>query len=109
VCFAHQFHTRTKTGRSQRLEDAAPEGFIQISEEDAAELGIKAGDQILAKSRRGQVELPAKVGEITKGNVFIPFHFGSFDQPDRDGKEVASTAANELTESSWDFISKWVK
>ncbi|CEQ41357.1 SPOSA6832_03050 [Sporobolomyces salmonicolor] len=101
-----QFHTRTKTGRSKRLEDAAPEAFVQISEEDAAELDIKNGDMIIVENRRGALELPAKVGEIAKGNIFIPFHYGAADQDDADGKPVRARAANELTESSWDFVSK---
>ncbi|BGP16913.1 hypothetical protein JCM10213_007358 [Rhodosporidiobolus nylandii] len=102
----HHFHTRTKTGRSKTLEDAAPEAFLQISEEDAQELGIKAGDMCVVESPRGSLEVPAKVGEIAKGNVFVPFHYGAADQPNDGGKPVRSRAANDLTESSWDFISK---
>ncbi|GAA5868208.1 hypothetical protein JCM1840_006186 [Sporobolomyces johnsonii] len=102
----HHFHTRTKTGRTKRLEDAAPEAFVQISEEDAAELDIKKGDMIIVENRRGALELPAKIGEIVKGNIFIPFHYGAADQDDADGKPVRARAANELTESAWDFVSK---
>ncbi|GAA5854096.1 hypothetical protein JCM8547_008224 [Rhodosporidiobolus lusitaniae] len=102
----HHFHTRTKTGRSKTLQDAAPEAFAQISEEDAAELGIKAGDMVVVEGRRGKVEVPAKVGEIAKGNLFVPFHYGASDQDNAHGKKVRARSANELTESSWDFISK---
>lgn len=103
-----QFHTRTKTGRSKRLQDKSPEAFAQISEQDAADLGIVAGDHVLVKSRRGELQLPAKIGEIAQGNVFIPFHFGSFDQDTSTGQKVRSRTANDLTESAWDFVSKWV-
>ena len=34
----YHFHTRTKTGRSKELHDAAPDGYVQISEHDAANL-----------------------------------------------------------------------
>ncbi|GAA6032618.1 hypothetical protein JCM8097_004841 [Rhodosporidiobolus ruineniae] len=102
----HHFHTRTKTGRSKELEEAAPEAFLQISQEDADELGINHGDMVVVESRRGSLEVPAKVGEIAKGNVFVPFHYGAADQDNEKGKAVRSRAANELTESSWDFVSK---
>ncbi|BGP32817.1 hypothetical protein JCM10296v2_004601 [Rhodotorula toruloides] len=103
--YAH-FHTRTKTGRSKELEDAAPEPFVQISEEDAEELGIKHGDMCLVEAKRGSIEVTAKVGEIAKGNLFVPFHYGAADQDSEGGKEVRARSANELTESTWDFISK---
>ncbi|GAA5977989.1 hypothetical protein JCM11641_004350 [Rhodosporidiobolus odoratus] len=102
----HHFHTRTKTGRSRVLEDAAPEAFVQLSEADAEAHGIKNGDMVVVESRRGNLEVPAKVGEIAKGNVFVPFHYGAADQANDDGKPVRSRAANDLTESSWDFVSK---
>ncbi|GAA6058407.1 hypothetical protein JCM3770_005207 [Rhodotorula araucariae] len=102
----HHFHTRTKTGRSKELEDAAPDVFVQISDEDAAELGVKPGDMILVESARGSLEGPAKIGEISKGDIFVPFHYGSADQDSERGKVMRSRAANELTLSAWDFISK---
>ncbi|BGP48863.1 hypothetical protein JCM10450v2_004742 [Rhodotorula kratochvilovae] len=102
----HHFHTRTKTGRSKELEDAAPDVFVQISDEDAAALGVKEGDMILVESARGSLEGPAKIGEISKGDVFVPFHYGSADQDNERGKTMRSRAANELTLSAWDFVSK---
>ena len=87
----YQFHTRTKTGRTQ-LQDACPEPLIAISETDAASAGVKDGDMVLVRSRRGVVELKASVGDISPGQVFIPFHFGYWDS--KDGR---ARAANELT------------
>jgi anaerobic selenocysteine-containing dehydrogenase len=96
----YHFHTRTKTGRAKALEDAAPDAFIQISEEDAATYGIKNGDMIEVTSRRGTVMEPAKVGGVEPGIVFIPFHYGSWDNDNR------PRAANELTLTEWDPVSK---
>jgi ferredoxin-nitrate reductase len=87
-----QFHTRTKTGRTQRLHDAMPSNYVQLSEKDAAKLGIQQGDLVDVRSRRGAVRLEAKVGEVDDGQVFIPFHFGSYDN-----KDAVAQAANELT------------
>lgn len=96
----YHFHTRTKTGRSKELYDAAPDGYVQISEEDAANYGIAEGDMVEITSRRGSVTEPAKIGGILRGHLFIPFHYGYWDEPDR------SRAANELTITEWDPISK---
>lgn len=95
------FHTRTKTGRSRELQDKDPENFIQISEHDGKELGISEGDMVVAESRRGKIEVVARVGGIAKGQVFTPFHYGYFDS-----KDARARAANELTQDQWDPVSK---
>jgi len=96
----YHFHTRTKTGRSPELTAAAPDAFVQISVEDAAKYNIVDGDMLEVESRRGKVIEPAQVGDIEPGLVFIPFHYGYWDHPDR------PRAANELTINEWDPISK---
>jgi ferredoxin-nitrate reductase len=87
------FHTRTKTGRSKALRRGAGEPFVQVSEEDAKVLGIEDKEEALVRSRRGVVQLPTKVGQIAKGQIFIPFHYGYWDS--QDGR---ARAANELTQ-----------
>jgi anaerobic selenocysteine-containing dehydrogenase len=94
------FHTRTKTGRSKELNAAAPDGYVQLSEEDAAKYGIAEGDMVQVTSRRGKVIEPAKIGGIIPGYLFIPFHYGYWDNDDR------PRAANELTIAEWDPVSK---
>lgn len=96
----YHFHTRTKTGRSQPLADAAPDAFVQISEQDAEQYGIAEGDWLRLRSRRGMLEAPAQIGDIGPGELFVPFHYGYWDDPDR------SRAANELTVYEWDPVSK---
>jgi len=88
----YHFHTRTKTGRSKPLQQACSEPMIHINEEDAGKLGIKDEEEVVIRSRRGAVQMKAKIGRILKGQVFIPFHFGYFDAPDERAR-----AANELT------------
>ncbi|KAF5676137.1 nitrate reductase [Fusarium heterosporum] len=94
------FHTRTKTGRTA-LQDACPEPELRISEQDAKTYDVKTGDMVVVKSRRGEIEIKVKVGKISKGQAFIPFHFGYWDL--KDGR---ARAANELTMTEWDPISK---
>jgi anaerobic selenocysteine-containing dehydrogenase len=73
---------------------------VQISKEDAARYGIAEGDMVEVESRRGKVIEPARIGDIIPGHVFIPFHYGYWDNPGR------SRAANELTLTEWDPVSK---
>jgi len=88
------WHTGTMTRRSETLAREVPTGWVEINTEDAKELGIENGDLVFASSRRGEIEIPAKVTEdIKKGEVFVPFHF----------KECA---ANLLTNDALDEIAK---
>jgi anaerobic selenocysteine-containing dehydrogenase len=96
----YHWHTRTKTGRVPALNAAAPEAFVEVQRGDADRLGIEEGDLVEVKTRRGSVRLPARLTGIEPGVLFIPFHYGSWDDPGM------KTAANELTISGWDAVSK---
>lgn len=96
-----QFHTRTKTARSPELDGASKDAFAQIHETDAARLGIVEGDRLLITSRRGSIRVRATLGGIEPGHVFVPFHFGYWDETKR-----RLRAANELTLTTWDPVSK---
>jgi anaerobic selenocysteine-containing dehydrogenase len=96
----HHFHTRTKTGRAPELNAAAPNAFVELAEADAERLGIEEGELVEVRSRRGHVVVPARVGGIEPGVVFVPFHFGDA------GEDDEATAANRLTMSGWDPVSK---
>jgi NADP-dependent 3-hydroxy acid dehydrogenase YdfG/formylmethanofuran dehydrogenase subunit D len=96
----YHFHTRTKTGRSKALNGAAPDAFVQIAPEDAERLGIGEGEMVKVASRRGRIRVAARVGDIIPGHAFIPFHYGDWDDPDH------PRAANELTITEWDAVSK---
>jgi hypothetical protein len=96
----YHFHTRTKTGRAKALRDAAPDAFVQINGDDARRLGVKDGEMLRMTSRRGVAEAPARIGDIEPGTLFMPFHYGYWDDPGR------PRAANELTLYDWDPVSK---
>jgi anaerobic selenocysteine-containing dehydrogenase len=87
----YQFHTRTKTGRAPELDAAAPREWVQLSDADAAALGIGEGDVVRVTSPRGSTEAPARLGGTREGVVFVPFHYGG---------------ANEMTISAWDPVSR---
>jgi len=83
------------TRRSKGLVERYPELAVEISPEDAKDYGIRSGEEILIRSRRGEIRAKAWITErAVKGTIFVPFHF-------------AEAAANRLTFSSnLDPISK---
>jgi len=88
------YHTGTMTRRSPSLVREINRAFVEVNPADASELGIDDGDTVKVSSRRGSVEVDAKVTEkVGKGVIFMPFHF-------------AEAAANELTNSALDPVSK---
>jgi formate dehydrogenase (coenzyme F420) alpha subunit len=74
-CLWH-WHTGSMTRRSDTLAKEVPTGWIEINTEDAEALGIKDQEMVKAITRRGEIEVPAKVtSEIMKGVMFMPFYF----------------------------------
>jgi len=70
------YHTGSMTRRTDSLSSELPDAFIQIHPEDARELKISNGERVVVKSRRGQLEIKTRISaDITRGVVFIPFHF----------------------------------
>jgi anaerobic selenocysteine-containing dehydrogenase len=98
----YHFHTRTKTARAPELQAAAPDVWVELSDTDAEALGVAAGDLVRVRSPRGTVEGPARIGDIRPGLVFVPFHYGYWDADDGEHER----AANELTITAWDPVSK---
>jgi formate dehydrogenase alpha subunit len=88
------FHTGTMTRRSEKLEAEAPEAYVEVHPDDAARIGLNGAKRVRVTSRRGSIELKAKVTpHIRPGVVFIPFHW-------------AEAAANVLTNNVLDPIAK---
>ncbi|MBC8514876.1 molybdopterin-dependent oxidoreductase [bacterium] len=72
------WHTGSMTRRVPELHGAMPKGFIEIHPEDATLLGIQDGQEVRLTSRRGEITLPASIGETARGtppmgSVFVPF------------------------------------
>jgi formate dehydrogenase major subunit len=88
------WHTGSMTRRSKALDAIEPEAFVSVHPEDAAAQGIKPGDWIEVRSRRGNIRLAARIETATQpGSIFIPFHFReaganilTTDKLDPDGK-----------------------
>jgi formate dehydrogenase major subunit/formate dehydrogenase alpha subunit len=89
------YHTGTQTGRASGFELLVPHEWAEISPHDAEDLGVEDGEMVRVASRRGQVEVHAKVTDRSpKGVVFMSFAFPQL------------TRTNELTNDAFDFITE---
>jgi anaerobic selenocysteine-containing dehydrogenase len=100
----YHWHTRTKTRRAPQLDAAAPQMWVELAESDADRLGVTEGDFVVVRSRRGHIRAAARITGSRPGVVFAPFHYGYFDRST--GADDEPTAANELTRTEWDPVSK---
>jgi formate dehydrogenase alpha subunit len=91
--FVH-YHTGTMTRVSPTLHHELEEGYMEMNPADAHHMKIKDGERVTVSSRRGSIQIKAKVKDtINRGVVFIPFHF-------------AESAANVLTNPAFDPTAK---
>lgn len=89
------YHTGTQTGRASGFELLVPHEWAEISPHDAEVLGVEDGELVRVSSRRGQVEVHAKVTDRSpRGVVFMSFAFPQL------------TRTNELTNDACDFITE---
>jgi assimilatory nitrate reductase catalytic subunit len=90
-----QYQTGVQTRRVQELAEAEPESFVEIHPDTARGLGVSAGDLVRLSTRRGSVDLPARISrDIRMDTVFVPFHWGGAQR------------ANLLTNSAVDPVSR---
>jgi formate dehydrogenase major subunit len=72
----YHYHTRTQTGRSVGLNELLGEETADLSPADAEARGIRDGEIIRVRSRRGEVKVKARLtSEVYPGNVWMAFHF----------------------------------
>ena len=70
------YHSGSMTRRTEKLNNEINKAIVEINDEDAREKGIKAGDEIILKSRRGEIKAIARpTDNIGKGVLFMPWHF----------------------------------
>jgi formate dehydrogenase alpha subunit len=70
------YHTGTMTRRTPKLDDEVQRAFVQINPDDALRAGVKSEDMVTIKTRRGSIELEARLtDEVPPQLLFVPFHF----------------------------------
>ena len=90
-----QYHTGSMTRKIEAINMISPEAYMEIHPDDAKQLGVDNKEKsVKVSSRRGSINIKVRISErISRGMVFIPFHF----------KEAA---ANVLTNTALDPIAK---
>jgi len=87
-----QWNDGSMTRRSPSLEKEAPAAWIEINSDDAKALGIRNSEVVHAVTRRGAVNVTAKVTSgIKRNEVFMPSHY-------------AESAVNKLTNNVLDPV-----
>lgn len=77
-----QWHTETRTKKSEVLKKLAPEELlVEIHPDDALKLGIRDGDKTVIESRRASLIAKARVSPtVSRGQVFLPMHDARVNQ-----------------------------
>ncbi len=89
-----QYHTGSMTRRVKGINELDPRNLVWISPKDAEGLGIADGDLAGVATRRGEIEVQAKVTtRMPDGVIFLPFHY-------------SEAPANALTVDVIDPVSK---
>ena len=95
-----QWHTMSRTGKVNKLNQHISEVFVEINPKDALERGILEGETVEIGNNRGVVRAQARITEdIREGVVFLPMHWGKIN-----GKDFAR--ANNVTNNLVDSRSK---
>ena len=72
-----QWHTMTRTGMVQRLNDMHPEPRLEMHPEDAKAYGVDDNGLAAITSRRGTLTARVTLTDrIRRGSVFLPMHWG---------------------------------
>ncbi|MGZ8259940.1 MAG: molybdopterin oxidoreductase family protein, partial [Caldimonas sp.] len=88
------WHTGSMTRRTAVLDALEPAATASMHPADLAALGVRAGDVVTLRSRRGEVTLRARVDDGTpRGAVFVPFAY-------------VEAAANLMTNAALDPVAK---
>jgi formate dehydrogenase major subunit len=70
------WHTGSMTRRSFALDAIQPEPHVYMNPDDAKDMNVTDGDFVRISSRRGTIELKARLSHRdTPGTCFVPFHF----------------------------------
>jgi formate dehydrogenase alpha subunit len=88
------YHSGTMTRRTTRLNNEVGRGYVQINSLDARKEGIDDNEEIVLRSRRGEIHVISRLSDdILRGVLFLPWHF-------------PENSPNVLTSSLEDPVSK---
>lgn len=95
-----QWHTMSRSGKVNKLNQHIAQSFIEIHPDDAAFRNIAENDLVEIFNNRGNVRVKARLtDDIKRGVVFLPMHWGKILNND-------AARANNLTNNIIDPVSK---
>ncbi len=94
-----QWHGMSRTGRAAQLHGHVDEARIELNPEDMEWRGLKAGDLVQVRSKRGQLVLRAQASDtLRRGQTFVAMHWGR--------QRLNSAGINELMPKDFDPFSR---
>jgi len=73
----YHYLSGNQTRRVPFLKEQAPYPWVEMHEQTAARLGVRDGDWVTVRTRRGEMTVPALVvRSIRPDTLFIPYHYG---------------------------------
>ena len=77
-----QWHTQTRTGKSDVLRKLYPErAYVEVSAADADALHLETGARVRVRSPRGEIEATVFISpSVVAGQVFMPMHYAETNQ-----------------------------
>ena len=89
-----RYNFSSMTGKTAEIDDIAPEAWAEVHPADAERMGIKERDLLCLTSRRGSVDIRARITDRTQeGTISAPYNF-------------AETPVNYLTLDALDRLSR---
>ncbi|WP_018410870.1 nitrate reductase [Methyloversatilis thermotolerans] len=93
------WHCMSRTGQVARLYSHVDEPRVEVHADDLARRGLKDGDLVKLRSRRGEIVLRARASEAQRpGSVFVAMHWGR--------NMLSNSGANALIAGRTDPFSK---
>jgi formate dehydrogenase alpha subunit len=90
----YQYHSGSMTRRVNAIEKHAGEAYVELNPADGRRLGVENGEIIRVRSRRGKVDIKARISRrVSEGTIFIPMHY-------------REAAANVITNDALDPVVK---
>ncbi|MEK7239427.1 MAG: molybdopterin-dependent oxidoreductase [Gemmatimonadota bacterium] len=72
----YHWHTGTMSRRSTALDSRESGPIVELHADDAAEMGVHDGDEVLVTSRRGQIRISVRLSHrMARHMVFVPMHY----------------------------------
>ena len=94
-----QWHGMSRTGMVARLYSHVESPVLSMHADDMSRRGLKDGELVRMKSRRGELLVPVEASEEMRvGQVFMPMHWG--------GRYISGYGINAVTADQRDPVSR---